>query len=557
VESQGWQSQGSTERRMIAFAFRFPAGRYHATPWGRHANEADVSWPPEPVRILRALVATWWRKADRERFPKAALDDLIDALAAEPPVFHLPEAVHAHIRAFMPAPIDKKLIFDGFLRFERDAEVVVAWPAVALTDGQRDLPAHLLARIGYLGRAESWAEGRIADDWDGELNAHPRSTGGSILPNTVPVDLAAPLTPELWEESRTRLLANLGGLTKPKQRTAVAATLPERLADALAIDTGQWQLAGWSSPPPLCRIVYDRPEVGPLPPARARRRPLIRRQPGAPEVARFVLAGRPQPPVEETLKIAEIARWALIRKEEDVQTPTELLGRDGDGPLRHDPEHAHAFYLPEDADHDGLIDHLVVYCRKGFSAEARRRLDCLNRLWLAHGQADEHGHQGRKEWRVALEDIAAHDAFGSSPMLGCARVWISATPYLKSRFDRRRPSGFDALVDSYRSQIIREWQRRFPSEPPPTISPLTEPALPERFAARLGTGGALRSPLAFSRMRARRGGIQPDTAGGFFELTFDQPVQGPIALGWGCHFGLGLFSPRQNETGTETRHLSA
>ena len=92
---------------MIAFAFSFPAGRYHATPWGRHANEADVAWPPEPVRILRALIATWWRKADHKRFPKIMLDDLVDALAAELPVFHLPEAVHTHVRAWMPAPTEK------------------------------------------------------------------------------------------------------------------------------------------------------------------------------------------------------------------------------------------------------------------------------------------------------------------------------------------------------------------------------------------------------------------------------------------------------------------
>jgi CRISPR-associated protein Csb2 len=164
-------------------------------------------------------------------------------------------------------------------------------------------------------------------------------------------------------------------------------------------------------------------------------------------------------------------------------------------------------------------------------------------LWLAQGQADEDEHRGRKEWRVALEDIAAHDVFCDSSILDRARLWISVTPYLKSRFDKRRPKEFAELVDSYRSQIIREWQRRFPSEAAPAISPLTEPALPQHFARRFGSNCVLRTPLAFSRTRTRRGGIQPDVGGGFFELTFDQPVRGPIALGWGCHFGLGLFSP--------------
>jgi CRISPR-associated protein Csb2 len=29
---------------MLTIALTFPAGRYHATPWGRHVNEADGGW---------------------------------------------------------------------------------------------------------------------------------------------------------------------------------------------------------------------------------------------------------------------------------------------------------------------------------------------------------------------------------------------------------------------------------------------------------------------------------------------------------------------------------
>lgn len=526
---------------MIAFAFTFPAGRYHATPWGRHANEADVAWPPEPVRILRALIATWARKADPGRFPLDQLRDMIDALAAEPPVFRLPAAVHTHICVYMPAPTTKSLIYDGFLRFDRDAELIVAWPGGALTKEQTELAQHLLERIGYLGRAESWVEGRLADDWDGEgINARPRVPGMAAPPDTVPVDVATPLTPSAWTDQRQQLAAESAGMAKAK-RALFDATLPERLADALSVDTGQWQAAGWSSPPPLRKIVYDRPVVGPLPPRRDHRTRVLTGLPNRPEVARFVLAGRPCPRVEETLRIAEIARWALIRRQDGVETPPELLGRDGDGPLRDDPAHAHAFYLPEDADGDGLIDHLVVSCRHGFSQEARRRLDRLTHLWLAHGRADAEGERGRKEWRVALEDIATLESFASSPLLGAARVWVSATPCLRPRFDRHPPSSFDALVETYRVQIIGEWQRRFPGRPVPQVEPITDPDRQTRFAAPLGQGGQRRSPLDFVRTRAGRGGQQPDAAGGFFRLIFAQPESGPIALGWGAHFGLGLF----------------
>jgi CRISPR-associated protein Csb2 len=261
-----------------------------------------------------------------------------------------------------------------------------------------------------------------------------------------------------------------------------------------------------------------------------------------------VLAGRPRPRVEDTLKIAEVARLAAMSKFGGEQPPIELTGRNDDGPLRDDASHAHAFYLPEDADGDGLIDHLVVYCRLGFSDPARRALDRLTALWLAHGRADAEGERGRKEWRVALEDIASPSAFaGSSMLLRQARVWESVTPYLKSRFDKQRPKSFSDLIESYSDQIGMEWRRRFPLIPAPNIEPMLDPGNPTRFVAPVGPGGASRSTLAFSRTRSGRGGRQADTAGGFFRLRFQEKVEGPIALGWGAHFGLGLFAPAHVE----------
>jgi CRISPR-associated protein Csb2 len=438
----------------------------------------------------------------------------------------------------MPAPTDRKLIYDAFLRFDRDAELIVAWPSVTLTYEQAALAGHLLERIGYLGRAEGWVEGRVTAEWKGEINACPRSTETPSSLDAVPVDVATPLTPAAWAEFRVSFVPSLKDMTKAK-RSIVEASLPERICDALAVDTSDWQRAGWSNPPPLRSVVYDRPEVGRLPPRQGRRTAIRIGQPGDPEVARFVLAGRPRPRIEETLKIAEISRLALMSGL--GEPPLELSGRDVDGPLRDDPAHGHAFYLPEDADGDGLIDHLVVYCRLGFSSEARRRLDRLTRLWLSHGRTEDDGERGRKEWRVALEDIAAPSFFSLSALLGSASTWVSVTPCLKSRFDKRRPVGFDKAVDSYRCQITAEWERRFPQILPPAIDPLTDPSNPARFAAPSGPGSALRSTLVFARARAGRGGRQPDASGGFFRLIFPQPVEGPISIGWGAHFGLGLF----------------
>ena len=63
---------------MTVLELRFPAGRYHATPWGRHVNEGAVEWPPSPWRIVRALIATWYLKA--REISEGTIRALADAL---------------------------------------------------------------------------------------------------------------------------------------------------------------------------------------------------------------------------------------------------------------------------------------------------------------------------------------------------------------------------------------------------------------------------------------------------------------------------------------------
>ena len=528
---------------MIAFAFTFPGGRYHATPWGRHVNEADVAWPPEPVRILRALIATWWRKADHVAFPKAALDELIDVLASEPPVFQLPEAVHTHVRAFMPAPEAKRLIFDGFLKVRPVDPLIVIWPQIVLLAEQEALSAHLLERIGYLGRAESWAHGQVTS-WDGASNAAPRAPGGAPRRGSTPVDVMAARTADEWCDERMRQLRSASAL-KGSNARRVIDTLPERLCDAIAIDTGEWQAAGWSTPPALRKLVYDRPEIGPTPPRRTSRpvrNPL--KAPGHPEVARFLLAGRPQPRVETTLRIGEVLRRALRARGPSGGAPPQLSGRGPDGPLRDDPQHAHAFYLPEDADGDGAIDHLVVWSRVGFSDAARRALDRLTLLYVGGRGPKPNAETGngedetdREEWRVALDQIGTPEEVRGSRLLDPARVWVSATPYLKARHDDAPRSDFASRVDSYRAALSREWRLRRPGEAEPLIEPILQNGQPK-----FGVGPRQRPPLHFARTRPRGlGGRQPDSMGAALQLTFETATAGPLAFGKHAHFGLGLF----------------
>jgi CRISPR-associated protein Csb2 len=88
---------------MTVLELRFPAGRYHATPWVGMSTKARSKWPPSPWRIVRALIATWYLKARRdEEISARTVRALADALLSQPPVFRLPRATtgaHAALHA--------------------------------------------------------------------------------------------------------------------------------------------------------------------------------------------------------------------------------------------------------------------------------------------------------------------------------------------------------------------------------------------------------------------------------------------------------------------------
>ena len=527
---------------MIALRLRFLAGRYHATPWGRHVNEAAIAWPPEPLRVLRALIACHHRKADRTRFTDESFADLIDALAAELPVYRLPEAVHAHTRHYMPAPVKTKLVFDAFARFDPHEPLMVGWPGAALGSELRAHLEHLAARLGYLGRAESWVEAEVID-WDGEgANARPlhgdRNNTGSNAGDTDHrlTSLYAPLSPSDYRQCREKLIAeerarrHAGWTMKD-----FLATLPERLACALAIDTSDLHAVGWSDPPAARRVLYAAPE-----PATAwrgeRLRQATRKRPDPTTVACFVLAGRPRPRVEDTVRIAEIMRlaamakfgWTNIDGKRRPNAPSVISGYGGDGKPLRDDGHAHAFWLPGDADGDGEIDHIAVYAPAGLDGDCRKTLDLVTKLWIeqhARDDEEEAAASGRREWRLALEGFGRPKDFAAANALfRSSKTWISTTPYLMPWHAKK---GF-----GWAEQIARELEERGL----PSLA-----VLPSELCS-IRINGRERRPIHFNRFRSRRGLRQPDTLGRFLELTFEAPLEGPLALGFGCHFGLGLFA---------------
>lgn len=507
---------------MLTIAIRFPAGRYHATPWGRHVNEAEVEWPPSPWRILRALIATWHRKADHARHPESLLQELIETMAGTLPRYRLPAGVRTHTRHYMPqgrfksGREDTSLVFDAFVRLDAQEELIAAWPNLSLSDNARDLLSALLRDLSFLGRAESWAEARLLQEWEGVANCVPSELSRDIETGEAlePVALIAPLDGSAYAAWRRQTIA-AHGLDAKKLKKAeqhVRRTLPERLLDALRVDTADLQRAGWSLPPGSRFVTYQRPydRLSVSPRHQARR--IDKRV----TTARLILVGKPLPRIEDAIRIGELTRKAIMKHADDVtggKPPSVLSGHR----LPADNRHGHAFFLPEDADGDGHIDHVVIHARDGLDLDSLRSLERLRRMWTRENE----------EWQVIVDRYGQGELFSSHPYLAPSRVWKSVTPYLHPWYRKRNLSVED--------QICRECRER--GLPIPELEVLPS----------ISVHGLRRRPIHFHRFRSKPGLAQPDRQGSFWRIRFPVEIDGPLALGFGCHFGLGMFRHAPDE----------
>lgn len=489
---------------MLALSFTFPAGRYHATPWDRHVNEGAVAWPPEPWRICRALIATWHHKIKPlSNSTEKTLGTLIEALASELPHYGLPTAIHSHTRHYMPQfRGSKRLIFDGFMAVGKTAPLTVSWPNLTLSKSETELLDELLKSMTYLGRAESWIEAQRLDELP-ESNCIPGSktvdlTTGEVLGEEV--SLLAPLQNQAYQAVREQFLS------KRKPSKQFKSTLPEPLVEALSVETGALRKQGWNQPPAAHWQSYIRPLSTQRVKYQTR---ILKRKPAI--TAQFVLVGKPLPRVESSLHIGELARSAVMHLSAREFGPDNIPPALSGHGMPEGNRHQHAFYLPWDSDGDGRIDRLIVHVPAGMSDKEQRAIEKMRYLRDRKGS----------EWRTILEDIGSDM---QNLVLASSRTWQTVTPWLYPWHVKRN---FDVTA-----QIERECQER--SLPPPASI---------QWLDTVQVGNTPRRPVHFKRFRNRRVTHQPDRLGRFCRLTFSEEVRGPIALGFGCHFGLGLFLP--------------
>lgn len=512
----------------LTLKIRFLTGRYHATAWQQQVNEGIPDWPPSPWRLLRALVAAAYRLPQPP--PRSDLLALVNRLSEHLPHYGLPETTLGHTRHYMPIRKEGEdtttLVLDTFVAFSADATLWVTWPQVQLPLAQRQLLEQLCRHLSYLGRAESWVDVTVLDDnremFTGQVAkvAKPLSSDGVDVSVWSSIELLAPQPPAAFAKARKHF--------------------PTDVLAALELDVGKLHDDRWSGIPGTRWVRY---EIASRPRSSSR---AVRSSPfqDAPAFARFVLVGSVLPKLSDALSVGERCRQALMSLSKghwlfagrDPATGTPLQG------------HVHSWFFPEDADQDGFIDHVLVYAAKGFDKEALAALRRLRQIWSAETR------EGKLQLLLVqlgfVKDYTCnvHQAIpGVSSLLMQARTWRTVTPWVPSRHSRKHPkkdprTGLDQ--DSLAHQVVtqidhlrRDGWLRFTEPPGWSWAEQIQICSQKTWAY---------PPYpwyAFRRQRTQGQGAHAGTRAYWVQVTFPEPITGPLALGYASHFGLGLFQP--------------
>ena len=225
-----------------------------------------------------------------------------------------------------------------------------------------------------------------------------------------------------------------------------------------------------------------------------------------------------------TLPQAELVHRALvgrIARGERIDCP-ELIGKDSLGqPLI---GHKHAHIVPLDLDQDGHLDHIVVYAPMGLRAGAQRAVRGMKRTWTKGSANDLQVSVVGAGSLESLRSLPAPFARGVDALLGPAegaRVWMSATAFVPPRHLKK--TGANALEGQVRAELS---SRGLPSAQVETL-PMDDVTRALRHMVRVRRAPAAPPPIDMAIP---------------LRLIFDEPVRGPISLGYASHFGLGRFS---------------
>ena len=553
----------------VSLAFRFLAGRYHATPSGHHVNEGLIEWPPSPWRLLRALISIGYTSGLWDGAgPSEVGRNLIEKLSCELPCYYVPKTIGTHSRHYMPiAKLENgrektTLVFDTWAHIEdEDQELIITWQDVTLEGAELFMLSNLVERLNYLGRSESWVEGRVTKNGETipETNCFAEKRGEMPDRNCEQVALLAPENAEAYKNwCADRLEYELAQLPLPKgkkpskrllkDRERIKEVYPKDLLDCLQKDTTWLRSHGWSRPPGSRRVFYWRQSDAIS--ISARKKKLISRSGQRVKAMLLSLTNASRndhalPSATRTLPQAELLHCALISIAAKVpgNLPQELTGRDEAGkPLQGAHEHAHI--NPLDLDKDGHLDHILVWATSELGAKAQAAIRAARKTFTKGGIEPLRlavAATGDFPDLVGLVDEYGRDDQGQriARLTRPALNWQSVTPFVPPRYIKVRGK------NSLEGQICAELRTRgLPN--PSSITILAPSTYHHSVRPESGTGDengmATWNHFRHFKLTRKRGGPQPPLNCWFaVRLEFESPIRGPIAIGYGSHFGLGLF----------------
>jgi len=255
-----------------------------------------------------------------------------------------------------------------------------------------------------------------------------------------------------------------------------------------------------------------------------------------PTVARYAVTSKSPVYLTETILLAEKIHAALV----SISNASNVFtGCDNQGKPLQGNRHAHIFCESNKGlgkGNGGEITHTTIYAPMGFESNDQKALEDLSEVW---------GENCLEIYLILLglgqpQDFGGPDQGNAQcPLLSRSQIWVSRTPFVPTRYPKVTRAG-EAKVDTAGLQIgspEHEIRRLLKLEhlPEPTlVDPTAYTVLGQRQ-----TGWSI-----FRRLRCKGDGRRAGNCGYGFRIEFSQLVQGPIAIGYGAHFGLGLFVPQ-------------
>ncbi len=465
---------------MIIVKLEFQSGRFHANPWGRNVNENIPEWPPSPYRLVRAIIDVWKRKFPSQERDK--IEPILELLSSSLPV---------------------QLIYDEFVVMNPGDSVFIGWENITLEAEQKKLLSELLSFLNYLGRSESWVNATLYEDSSGiDWNCYPVENydkyNKDIEMQDIPV--AVPMTKIDYDK-------------KPFYIKQEGKSVKLEWLDSLMLRTDEMINEKLSIPPAMQYKIYKR------------RTDCFHQQNGHDELKAknnitavlYALDSKILPLVTETIGLSEKVHVKLmgIQKRfigDRSAVSQKFSGRNPDGSFL--VGHKHIYILPLDINEDGRIDHILITCKEPFDSSELSVLDHLNSIWQSGGRPDIHCIP--IQWGAMKEDITVCEV---------GTIFKSVTPFVPTRHYRKGRGNYEQWLAN---EVKHEAKNH---------------SLPEPIAVRkLEKSDKKGHSYYWLEFKRNRKGDAIRHGYGF-EIEFSVPIIGPFSIGYGAHFGLGLFMP--------------